>query len=948
MSFRNHTDLAKTISLLLMLVVVAPGLRAASGTWTNGASTNLWQTSSNWSVSPFPGTTSGFASTDTATFGSAGSGTIALGGTLNVKFISIGVSGGNAGAFTLGNATDTLNLTSFGIITVNGGVTANETIGTAGGGIINTSTVAGSTASFLNNGQGTLTVAGALTANQTSGIATTVTLGGVGNGNVSGVISGGGTAGTAAMKIVKAGSGTWTLAGANTYTGNTTVNGGKLVFDYTTNVPIDATSTIVTDNGAVTFKGNALGTTSATVGSLWLSSSGTGTKIGTSNTLTLDSNGGSGVNLTITSFSGAAAPWASNLIDLSSNANNSINVTALGTNTSSASGVLMTGSRAVYIVRDTGGYGFATLSGNTTGTIGRLTTGTTLDAGTTGNNTLNYFLTSNLTRTATLTYNTLTINSTAGAVTLAMGANNIQGDGSGRGLLVFGNHDVNITGTGNFTATTAWVFNYGTATLTMSQGTGTSTGMVFGGTGLTDYAGTVGGTMANGLYFEGGIVRLSKAQDLTAVTSTFFNVTGGGVLEIGADLNGGATAGDFTNLIGTGATAKTICFLGDSGLSAYGANRVVNFGGAAAQITWGTGGFLTNTDGSDGGYTFKLSSAASNASIEVQNAIALGTSKTRVVDVADGSSTTDAILSGVLSGSGTMFTKTGAGTLSLTGNNTYDGGTTVSAGTLLVNNSTDSGTGSGTVSVSSGATLGGNGTISGATTLNGATIGTSANTLTLANTLTSTGSSTVASGAIVNVAGAKSVTSGTLLIDGTLGGSGNTTVSSGATIGGTGTVAGGLTVSGGGFLAPGSNTFGNLTAASLTLSPGAISNFEIGGTTVGTFDTITTTGGAGSITLNGTLNLIFSVSLANNSPIDLFIGPDTNTGDFSAINLSGSGYSGNFTYQGGTLWKSTQGTQTLSFEASTGVLSAVPEPATWGLLAFSLTTVMILRRRRNS
>ena len=152
MSFRNHTDLAKTISLLLMLVVVAPGLRAASGTWNNGASNNLWQTSSNWSVSPFPGTTSGFASTDTATFGSAGSGTIALGGTLNVKFISIGVSGGNAGAFTLGNATDTLNLTSFGIITVNGGVTANETIGTAGGGLINTSTVAGSTASFLNNG----------------------------------------------------------------------------------------------------------------------------------------------------------------------------------------------------------------------------------------------------------------------------------------------------------------------------------------------------------------------------------------------------------------------------------------------------------------------------------------------------------------------------------------------------------------------------------------------------------------------------------------------------------------------------------------------------------------------------------------------------------------------------------------------------------------------------
>ena len=894
LSFRNHTDLAKAISLLLMLVVVAPGLRAASGTWTNGASTNLWQTSSNWSVSPFPGTTSGFASTDTATFGSAGSGTIALGGTLNVKFISIGVSGGNSGAFTLGNATDTLNLTSFGIITVNGGVTANETIGTAGGGIINTSTVAGSTASFLNNGQGTLTVAGALTANQTSGNATTVTLGGVGNGNVSGVISGGGTAGTAAMKIVKAGSGTWTLAGANTYTGNTTVNGGKLVFDYTTNVPIATTSTIATDNGAVTFKGNTSGTTSATVGNLWLSSSGTGTRIGTSNTLTLDSNGGSGVNLTITSFSGAAAPWASNLIDLSSNANNSINVTALGTNTSSASGVLMTGSRAVYIVRDTGGYGFATLSGNTTGTIGRLTTGTTLDAGTTGNNTLNYFLTSNLTRTATLAYNTLTINSTAGAVTLAMGANNIQGDGSsGRGLLVFGNHDVNITGTGNFTASSGWVFNYGTATLTMSQGTGTSAGMVFGGTGLTDYAGTVGGTMTNGLYFEGGIVRLSKAQDLTAVTTTFFNVTGGGVLEIGADLNGGATAGDFTTLIGTGATAKTICFLGDSGLSAYGANRVVNFGGAAAQITWGTGGFLTNTDGSDGGYTFKLSSTASNASIEVQNAIALGTSKTRVVDVADGSSTTDAILSGVLSGSGASLTKTGAGTLSLTGNNTYTGMTTVSAGAINISSS-------GSLASGNALTLGASGTADFANV--GQTLGAVSNDNTATNALNfsaATGTVTLAS---LSGAGNTHFASNGIVTGGISSG----TVTSNGSL--TADISGGTITAGG--LLTGNITSGTVGAGSLSASSvsggtnnitGAanITSLSGGATTIGGVATIGTMT-SGTTNLNGATGAISTLNggsiLLGNSTV-LTVSNGTTSGPISG---------------GGSLTKATSGTLVLS------------------------------------
>ena len=31
---------------------------------------------------------------------------------------------------------------------------------------------------------------------------------------------------------------------------------------------------------------------------------------------------------------------------------------------------------------------------------------------------------------------------------------------------------------------------------------------------------------------------------------------------------------------------------------------------------------------------------------------------------------------------------------------------------------------------------------------------------------------------------------------------------------------------------------------------------------------------------------------------------------------------------------------------TTGIITVVPEPATWALLTFSLTTVMVLRRRR--
>lgn len=60
------------------------------------------------------------------------------------------------------------------------------------------------------------------------------------------------------------------------------------------------------------------------------------------------------------------------------------------------------------------------------------------------------------------------------------------------------------------------------------------------------------------------------------------------------------------------------------------------------------------------------------------------------------------------------LTKLGTNTLTLTGSNTYSGNTTVSAGTLEVNNTTGSGTGSGTVTINAGTTLKGNGSITAA------------------------------------------------------------------------------------------------------------------------------------------------------------------------------------------------------------------------------------------
>ncbi|PYK12182.1 MAG: hypothetical protein DME65_04800, partial [Verrucomicrobia bacterium] len=71
---------------------------------------------------------------------------------------------------------------------------------------------------------------------------------------------------------------------------------------------------------------------------------------------------------------------------------------------------------------------------------------------------------------------------------------------------------------------------------------------------------------------------------------------------------------------------------------------------------------------------------------------------------------------GVGTGTGGSLTKVGRGTLVLSHRNTYNGGTTIQHGTLMVNNKQGSGTGSGPVQVNGG-TLAGKGTMVGAVTV---------------------------------------------------------------------------------------------------------------------------------------------------------------------------------------------------------------------------------------
>lgn len=194
-----------------------PSARAASDTWDGGGADGNWQTATNWASDiQFPGTNANvFTSLDDATFGATAGGTLNLGTTINVRSLIYGVAGGDAGAFTVGDADDVLNFTTAGGVTVNAGVTTGQALG-LGGTTINLSTVVNSTTTLANNGTGLLAVAGNVVAVPPLGNSL-LTVTGSGNTAISGAITETGAGGSA---LLKTGAGTLTLSGGSVFSGN--------------------------------------------------------------------------------------------------------------------------------------------------------------------------------------------------------------------------------------------------------------------------------------------------------------------------------------------------------------------------------------------------------------------------------------------------------------------------------------------------------------------------------------------------------------------------------------------------------------------------------------------------------------------------------------------------------------------------------------------------------
>ncbi len=138
-----------------------------------------------------------------------------------------------------------------------------------------------------------------------------------------------------------------------------------------------------------------------------------------------------------------------------------------------------------------------------------------------------------------------------------------------------------------------------------------------------------------------------------------------------------------------------------------------------AQIV--TGGFVAFTDlGAFRGiesHSNVTRTVALNRDISIQSAgVAIGT--VRFENNSDTYTFSNASENTGITGT-SQVVMNGTGRVVLNGANTYSGGTVVNAGTLVVNNTTGSATGTGTVTIASGARLEGSGTISGHTTVNG-------------------------------------------------------------------------------------------------------------------------------------------------------------------------------------------------------------------------------------
>ncbi|MBV6500212.1 MAG: hypothetical protein CJBNEKGG_02682 [Prosthecobacter sp.] len=192
------------------------------------------------------------------------------------------------------------------------------------------------------------------------------------------------------------------------------------------------------------------------------------------------------------------------------------------------------------------------------------------------------------------------------------------------------------------------------------------------GIGTTVLSGT--NTYSGNTYVHGGVLRLDSANavpgGIGASGGTSSLIVNGGVIGLGLS--------DFQRSLGTG--VHQIQFTGSGGFAAYGADRVVNIGGAPVSepLRFGNNGFVPD------GASLILGSHDATHKLTFANPIDLG-SFSQAVRVQDSPIAVEAELGGALSGLGRLI-KFGLGTLRLGVSNDHAGGIEIAEGLLVAAN----------------------------------------------------------------------------------------------------------------------------------------------------------------------------------------------------------------------------------------------------------------------
>jgi len=482
-------------------------------------------------------------------------------------------------------------------------------------------------------------------------------------------------------RISKQSSGTWRLAGLNTFTGWTnyayavTLGGGTLIADYVNDVAGAGSNRLFLAGRNIEYgDGRLVILGKSGAGNTTWQELGTNTVGNNSlNVLAADGNGGDGTTVTLRDLyipneyalfrmerSGTAAIFATNALPAAAGSVRTVN------------GMLMSynGQRANLLVKDSDGrVGFATQNEafefvRHTNTLALTESNAT--------KTDHVALSSDLTRTAGLNFSTLAIDASANTVELKLNGYAFQTDNSalGRGVLVNGSYPVTIRGGTHGSQTTTYLHNYGSGKLTWGLTNSSSCTLVSAGPGLTEITEPV----LSNLMVSEGVTRATKAR---AYGEGIIYIFGNGVLEIGADLNGTGSAGDFSRWYGSDIGSDRFYLTAGGGFSAYGADRTVILNNSAGSVAyWAAAGFVPN------GKPFILSSPHANATLIFQNILALGASR-REIRVQNGSAAIDARMTGRIYGTGPAgVVKSGAGTLELTGKQDYLGDCSVIGGGL--------------------------------------------------------------------------------------------------------------------------------------------------------------------------------------------------------------------------------------------------------------------------